>query len=80
MWKGSVRECQDHFNEKHSGSETLDFDKVSKTFPAWTVTRDVWKAALRPAVSGIAVDVKLFHTSTGCTGTPGPTRRSGTEG
>ena len=61
VWKGSVRECRDHFNEKHSGSETLDFDKVSKTFPAWTVTRDVWKAALRPEVSGIAVDVKLFH-------------------
>ena len=61
MWKGSVRECRDHFNEKHSGSETLDFDKVSKAFPAWTVTRDFWKAALRPEVSGIAVDVKLFH-------------------
>ena len=38
VWKGSVRECRDHFNEKHSGSETLDFDKVSKTFPAWTVS------------------------------------------
>ena len=61
VWKGSVRECRDHFNEKHSGSETLDFDKMSKTFPAWTVTRDVWKAALRPEVSGIAVDVNLFH-------------------
>ena len=61
VWKGSIRDCRDHFNEKHSGSETLDFDKVSKTFPAWTVTRDVWKAALRPEVSGIAMDVKLFH-------------------
>ena len=30
VWKGSVRECRDHFNEKHCGSETLDFDKVSK--------------------------------------------------
>ena len=61
VWKGSVRECRDHFNEKHSGSETLDFDKVSKSFPAWTVARDFWKAALRPEVSGIAVDIKLFH-------------------
>ena len=34
VWKGSVRECRDHFNEKHSGSETIDFDKVSKAFPA----------------------------------------------
>ena len=27
VWKGSVRECRDHFNDKHSGSETLDFDR-----------------------------------------------------
>ena len=57
VWKGSVRECRDHFNEKHSGSETLDFDKVSKSFPAWTVTRDFWERALKPEISGIAVDI-----------------------
>ena len=28
VWKGSVRECRDHFNEKHSGSETLDFEVI----------------------------------------------------
>ena len=61
--KGSVRECRDHFNEKHSGSETLDFDKVSKSFPAWTVTRDFWERALKPEISGIAVDIRLFHES-----------------
>ena len=59
MWKGSVRECRDHFNEKHSGSEMLD--KVSKSFPAWTVTRDFWEQALKPEISGIAVDIQLFH-------------------
>ena len=63
VWKGSVRECRDHFNEKHSGSETIDFDKVSKAFPAWTVTRDFWKQAVRPEISGIAVDVMLFRES-----------------
>ena len=63
VWKGSVRECRDHFNEKHSGSETLDFDKVSKSFPAWTVTRDFWERALKPEISGIAVDIQLFHES-----------------
>ena len=61
--KGSVRGCRDHFNEKHSGSETLDFDKVSKSFPAWTVTRDFWERALKPEISGIAVDIQLFHES-----------------
>ena len=63
VWKGSVRECRDHFNEKHSGSETLDFDKVSKSFPAWTVTRDFWERALKPEISRIAVDIRLFHES-----------------
>ena len=34
---------------------------VAKFFPPWTVTRDVWHAALRPDVSGVAVDALLFH-------------------
>ena len=63
VWKGSVRECRDHFNDKHSGSETINFDQVSKAFPAWTVPRDFWTKALRPEISGIAVDVMLFHES-----------------
>ena len=63
VWKGSIRECWDHFNEKHSVSETLDFDKVSKSFPAWTVTRDFWEQALKPEISGIAVDIQLFQES-----------------
>ena len=63
VWKGSVRECRDHFNDKHSGSETINFDQVSKAFPAWTVPRDFWTQALRPEISGIAVDVMLFHES-----------------
>ena len=63
VWKGSVRDCRDHFNEKHCGSETLDFDRVSKSFPAWTVTRDFWERALKPEISGIAVDIRLFYES-----------------
>ena len=63
VWKGSVRECRDHFNDKHSGSATLDFEKVSRSFPAWTVTREFWEQALKPEISGIAVDVRLFHDS-----------------
>ena len=34
---------------------------VAKFFLPWTVTRDVWLAALRPDVSGVAVDALLFH-------------------
>ena len=61
FWKGSVRECREHFNDKHSGSATLDFENVSRSFPPWTVPRDLWERALRPEVSGIAVDARLFH-------------------
>ena len=63
VWKGSVRECRDHFNDKHSRSATFDFEKVSKSFPAWTVTREFWEQALKPEISGIAVDVRLFPES-----------------
>ena len=63
VWKGSVRECRDHVNDKHSGSATLDFENVSRSFPAWTVTRKFWEQALKPEISGIAVDVRLFHES-----------------
>ena len=63
VWKGSVRECRDHFSDKHRDSETVNFDQVSKIMPAWTVPRDFWAKALRPEISGIAVDVMLFHES-----------------
>ena len=63
VWKGSVRECREHFNDIHSSSETINYDRVSKSFPAWTVPRDFWTKALRPDISGIAVDVMLFHQS-----------------
>ena len=36
---------------------------MSKSFPAWTVTREFWVQALKPEISGIAVDVRLFHES-----------------
>ena len=63
VWKGSVRECRDHFSDKHRDSETVNFDQVLKSMPSWTVPRDFWAKALRPEISGIAVDVMLFHES-----------------
>ena len=51
------------FQDKHSGSVTLDFEKVLKSLPAWTVTHKFWEQALNPKISGIAVDVRLFHES-----------------
>ena len=61
VWKGSVKECREHFNDKHGDSATLDFANVSRSFPPWTVTQELWQMALQPEISGIAVDVRLFH-------------------
>ena len=49
-----------------SGGEAWGIDARNKNqrgpvFPPWTVTRDVWHDALRPDVSGVAVDALLFH-------------------
>ena len=61
VWKGSVRECLEHLTEKHGGSTFFAMKNVAKFFPPWTVTRSVWFHALRPDVSGIAVDALLFN-------------------
>ena len=60
-WKGSVRDCLGHLNDKHGRSTFFALNNVAKFFPPWTVTRDVWQTALRPDVSGIVVDMHLFH-------------------
>ena len=65
VWKGSVRDCLSHLNDKHGGSTFFTLKNVAKFFPAWTVTRDIWQTALCPDVSGIAVDARLFHEA-GC--------------
>ena len=65
VWKGSVRACQEHLSEKHGGSSLFDLKNVAKFFPPWTVSHHVWQTALRPDVSGVAVDARLFHEA-GC--------------
>ena len=44
-------------------SEVALNTRVSQSIPAWTVPRDFWTRALQPEISGIAVDVMLFHKS-----------------
>ena len=61
VWKGSGRACLEHLAEKHGGSTLGVTTNIAKSFPPWTVTRDVWHAALRRDVSGVAVDPLLFH-------------------
>ena len=65
VWKDSVLDCLGHLNDKHGGSTFFALKNVAKFFPPWTVTRDVWQTTLRPDVSSIAVDARLFHEA-GC--------------
>ena len=57
----ATTECLEHLTEKHGGSTFFTLKNVAKLFPPWTVTCSVWLAALRPDVSGVAVDELLFH-------------------
>ena len=61
VWKESGSACLEHLAEKHGGSALEITTNVAQFFPPWTGTRDVWHAALRPDVSGVAVDALLFH-------------------
>ena len=65
VWKGSVGDCLYHLCGKNGGTQFVALKNLGKFFPPWTVPCDIWHAALQPGVSGIAVDVKLFHES-GC--------------
>ena len=69
VWKGSVSDCLWHLHGKHGGSQYVAVKNLGKFFPpwtvSWTVSRDIWLTAIRPDVSGIAVDVRLFHEA-GC--------------
>ena len=59
--EGVGRACLEHLAEKHGGSTLEITTNAAKLFPPWTATRDVWHAARRPDVSGVAMDALLFH-------------------
>ena len=64
MQKGSLADCLAHLQEKHGGPQFVALNNLGKfPPPPWTVPRAFWLAALRPDVSGVAVDAKFFHDS-----------------
>ena len=65
VWKGSMSDCLGHLQDKHGGLQYVALKNLAKFCPPWTVPRDLWLTALRPGVSGIAVDARLFHEA-GC--------------
>ena len=60
-----MSDCLRHLQDKHGGSQYVAVENLGKFFTPWTVSRDIWLTALRPDVSGIGVDVRLFHEA-GC--------------
>ena len=83
VWKGSVRECRDHFNDKHSGSGRLDFEEVSKSFPAWTFTHELLGTGTEAGnfrySSGCSIIPRVWKTiSTHIPGVSGPATTPGT--
>ena len=82
VWKGSVRECLEHFNDKHSGSATLDFENVSRSFPPWTVPRDLGDKGTSAGSVGHSSGCEIVPRSGKAAGTqiPGVQRPTTTSG
>ena len=85
VWKGSVSDCLGHFNEKHGGSAFFALKNVASFFPPWTVTWDIWQAALRPDISGhcggrTAVPCGRMSFGTQVPGVQGPVSAPGAQG
>ena len=60
-----MSDCLANLHEKLGGSQYVVMKNIAKFVPPWTVPRDLWMKALRPDVSRIAVDARLFHEA-GC--------------
>ena len=60
MRKGTAQDCVDHVRLRHHGGMCVKASTLGKCFPPWTVARKAWNAALKPSVSGIAMDIMLF--------------------
>ena len=55
VWKGSVSDCLGQ--DMHGVFQYVAVKNLGKFCPPWTVFRDLCLTALRPDISGIAVDV-----------------------
>ena len=79
VWKGSVWDCLDHLREKHGGVTVCRFKESRKVFPSMDCPPWLLPWALQPDVSGVAVDIKLFHDAQ-VSDTPWSHPSSGVEG
>ena len=60
QWEGSPQDCVDHPRQAHAVPSTVEAANLGKWFPPWTVSREIWREALKPNVSGVSMDILLF--------------------
>ena len=60
VWKGTAQDCIDHMRRMHKVPLSVNAANLSKFFPAWTVTRELWADMLMPSISGVVIDTLLF--------------------
>ena len=60
QWKGTPQDCVAHLRQAHAVPHTVRAANLWKWFPPWTVSREMWREALQPHVSGVSTDIVLF--------------------
>ena len=60
QWKGTPQDCVAHLRQAHTVPYIVRAVNLVKWFPPWTVSREVWREALLPYVSGVSTDILLF--------------------
>ena len=53
----------DHLRLAHAVPATMKAANLGKLFPPWTVSREIWRDALKPRISGVSTYVLLFSES-----------------
>ena len=52
--------------QAHAVPHTVRAANLGKWFPPWTVSREMWREALLPHVSGVSTDILLFYVIQCC--------------
>ena len=60
VWKGTAKDSVGHLRDRHGVAASVELKTLGRYFP-WTVKRKIWNKVLCSDVSGIAMDVMLFH-------------------
>ena len=60
MWKGTPQDCIDHMRLAHAVPASVKSVNLGRWVPPWTVSRNIWRKALRLTISGVSTDALLL--------------------